>query len=186
VRIAMGMGIGASCVLGCSGGVLDVGSADASVALQAAPTPEAYSAEAVSRARHLCKQVFDNNWTTYAQSDLRTSLTGGWLLCLFQSQEDKRSLQFTTDGHWYTLVADQDGGLTRGTPAAQDYDGSPIGYQGRYTFQDGNGEPSGADGGAVFVATNGVRWFHPEFTEDLMLMGWATDGSQNTCVRIGP
>ncbi len=191
MRIAMDLGIGASCVLGCSGGVLDVGSADASVALQAAPAPEAFSGEAVSKARQLCKQVIDDNWTLYAQSDLRASLTGGWLLCYYQAPEDARSFQFTADGHWYTLVADQDGGLTRGTPAAQDlpspgYDGGPIGYQGTYEFQDGNGEPSGADGPAVFVATNGVRWFHPEFTENLMLMGWATDGSRDTCVLIGP
>jgi hypothetical protein len=186
VRVAMGLGIGASCVLGCSGGVLDVGSADASVALQAAPTPPAYSAEAVSKARKLCKEVFDDNWTIYAQSDLRASLTGGWLLCHYQSPEDERSFQFTADRHWYTLVSDQDGGLQRGTPTDPDYDGGPIGYQGTYTFQDGNGEPSGADGSAVFVATNGVRWFHPEFTENLMLMGWATDGSRDTCVLIGP
>ena len=185
MRIAMGLGIGASCLLGCSGGALDVGSNDASLALQVAPTPEAFSAEAVSKARKLCKRVFDDNWTIYAQSDLRASLTGGWLLCYFQAPEDARSFQFTADGHWYTLIGDEDGGLKRRTPSPGD-DGGAVGYQGTYTFQEGNGEPSGADGSAVFVATNGVRWFHPEFTGDLMFMGWATDTSRDTLVLIGP
>jgi hypothetical protein len=105
--------------------------------------------------------------------------------------EDARSFQFTADGHWYTLVGDEDGGLKRGVLAAQDlpspgYDGGPIGYQGTYAFRDLNGQPPGPDGSAVYVATNGVTWFHPEFTDRLMTMNWVTDGSQDTCVLIEP
>ncbi len=192
MRIAIGVGLGASCLVGCSGGVLDVGSADASLALQATPAPEVFSAAAVGKARQLCTlPPSDIRWTQYAQADLRADLTGGWLLCYWRSPEDARSFQFTADGHWYTLVGDEDGGLKRGVPAAQDlpspgYDGGPIGYQGTYTFRDLNGQPLGPDGSAVYVATNGVTWFHPEFTDHLMTMNWVTDGSQDTCVLIEP
>ena len=66
------------------------------------------------------------------------------------------------------------------------YDGGAIGYEGTYSFQDMYGNPSGPGGPAVYVATHGVTWFHPEFTAPLMSMSWATDGSQDTCVLIEP
>jgi hypothetical protein len=198
VRIAIGMGLGASCLLGCSGGVLDVGSSDASLALQAASVPEVFSAAAVDRARQLCAPPPNTlPWTVYeSQADLRASLTGGWLVCSWLAPQDARSLEFTADGHWYTLVPDEDGGLGRAPPTTQELpipdsdagsDGGAIGFQGTYTFRDGSGEPSAADGRAAFVATRGLLWFHPEFTQltgRLMTMNWLTDGSHDTCVFI--
>jgi hypothetical protein len=188
VRVAIGLG--ASCLLGCSGGVLDVGSGDAGDPREAAPAVSVFSAAAVARAHQLCPDPkhlpTDPNVMSYAQADLRSELTGGWLLCSFRARQDAQSFQFTADGHWYTLVGDGDGGLRRAGPG---YDGGAIGSGGPYTFQDGYFRPSGPGGPALYVATNGVTWFHPEFTPDgparLMFMNF-TDMSQDTCVLIGP
>jgi len=187
VRFAIGVGFGASYLLGCSGGVLDVGSSDAGDPRQASPAPSAYSAAAVQRARQRCTPVSPiYPWKSYPQPDLKSELTGGWLLCYWLAPADARSFQFTADGHWYTLVDDGEGGLKRAGPG---YDGGPIGSQGTYTFRDGNGEPSGPNGAAVFVATEGTLWFHPEFTEltgRMMSMNFLTDGTHDTCVLIEP
>lgn len=194
VRITIGLALATCSLLGCSGGALDVGDSDGGGLDTGAPAPEVtvFSATAVAKARQLCAYIGpDNRWTSYAQADLRSDLVGGWLLCYWRSRDDARLFQFTADGHWYTLVDDGDGGLKRGPltgsqlPSAG-YDGGAIGYEGVYTFRDGEGNPSTSDGPAVYVATRGVTWFHPEFTGPLMSMNWATDGSQDTCVLVEP
>jgi hypothetical protein len=193
VRITIGLGLATASILSCSGGVLDVGRSDGGDGT-GIPVPEVsvFSAASVAKARSLGMLLGpDNRWTSYAQADLRADLVGGWLLCYWRSVEDKRSFQFTADGHWYTLVDDGDGGLKRGQLMGADlpspgYDGGAIGYEGTYSFQDLNGNPSGPGGPAVYVATHDVTWFHPEFTGPLMSMSWATDGSQDTCVLIEP
>jgi hypothetical protein len=190
------LALGTSTLIACSGGVLDVGSsdggddrADGSVSV---PDISVFNAAEVEKARKLCSYIpQDNRWTSYAQEALRSELVGGWLLCYWHAKEDRRSFQFTADGHWYTLVDDGDGGLKRGPLSGSalpspGYDGGVIGYEGTYEFQGADGVPLGPDGLAVYVATRDVTWFHPEFTEPLMLMNWLTDGSQDTCVRIEP
>jgi hypothetical protein len=183
-RVAIGAGLVASCVAGCSGGVLAIGSDDAGEPPDAAPAPEVFTAGAVAAARSMCALLpADTRWTSYTQDALRSDIAGGWLLCYWRSPADARSFEFTADGRWYTLVDDGSGGLRRESSGDA---GGLIGYQGTYSFADVKGEPSGTDGLAVYLATNGVNWFHPEFTGRLMTMNWATDGSQDTCVRIGP
>lgn len=185
MRLAIAASLGASCLLGCSaGGVLDIGSNDAGDACEASPAPTVFSAAAVQKAREMCAYLpMDSRWTNYLQAELRSHITGGWLLCYWRSPEDARSFEFTADGHWYTLVDDGHGGLKRTSSGDA---GGLIGYQGAYSFSDERGQPSGPDGLAVYLATNGVTWFHPEFTGRLMSMNWVTDGSQDTCVLIEP
>lgn len=185
MRLSIGAGLGVSCLLGCSaGGVLDIGSNDAGNPSEASPAPTVFSAAAVQKAREMCAYIDrDPRWTTYSQAELRSDLTGGWLLCYFRSTEDERSFQFTADGHWYTLADDRDGGLRRTSSGDA---GGLIGYQGAYSFSDGMGRPSGPDGPAVYLATNGVTWFHPEFTGPLMSVNFVTDASENIYVHIEP
>jgi hypothetical protein len=213
VRFAIG--VGAWCLLGCSGGVLDIGSSDAGDPREASPEVSPpiteFSAAAVEKARELCAlaKPKDSGWTSYDQSALRANLTGGWLLCHYLSSvpADVRSFEFTADDHFYTLGDDGAGGLARvslGDAAA------PIGSQGTYAFLATDQKPSVPGGLAVYVAGNGMPWFHPEFTIRvrsgapdrsafgalipplrngagyLMTMYFRTDGSQDTCVRIDP
>jgi hypothetical protein len=183
-RAAIGAGLLASCVAACSGGVLAIGSDDAGNPADAAPGPQAFSRDAVAAARSMCALLpADTRWTSYTQATLRSDIAGGWLLCYWRSPQDARSFEFTADGRWYTLVDDGNGGLRRESSGDG---GGPIGYQGTYSFSDVKGDPTGPDGLAVYLATNGIDWFHPEFTGRLMTMNWATDGSQDTCVRIEP
>jgi hypothetical protein len=190
VRITIGLGL-AAFLVGCSGGVLEVGSSDGGDGA-GIPVPEVsvFSAAAVAKARARCASIDENRWTSYAQADLRRDLAGGWLVCAYRPLEDDRSFQFTLDGHWYSLVDDGDGGLKRDQLMGADlpspgYVAGAIGYEGPYAFQDMSGNPVGPDGQAVYVATRGITWFHPEFTGPLMLMSW-TDSSAETCVLIEP
>ena len=185
VRLAIGAGLGASWVRGCSaGGVLDIGRNAGGERGAASPVVTEFSAAAVQKAREMCAYInMDSRWTSYSQAELRSDITGGWLLCHFRSTEDARSFQFTADGHWYTLADDGDGGLRRKSSGDA---GGLIGYEGAYTFSDERGKPSGPDGPAVYLATEGITWFHPEFTGRLMSMNRVTDGSQDTCVLIEP
>ena len=195
MRFAIGIGLGASCVLGCSGGVLDVGGSDpdACVPREASPTDSdvtVFSAAAVEKAHQLCPDPNhlpkNIGWRTYPQADLRSELTGAWLLCYHQAPQDQWSFQFTADGHWYTLVGDDDGGLRR---AGLGYDGGAIGSGGPYTFLDGNRKPSGPGERALYVAISAETYFRPEFSPDcparLLSMSFS-DTSQNLCVFIGP
>jgi hypothetical protein len=108
---------------------------------------------------------------SYTQAQLRSDLVGGWLECYGNgAPEDLTSFQFTADGHWYTLVDDGNGGLTRGQWTG--YARPPIGWDGTYTFRDDQTNPSAPDGLVVYVATAGVTWFHPEFASRVMSMTW--------------
>ena len=140
------------------------------------PDISVFNAAEVEKARKLCSYIpQDNRWTSYAPETSAVRTRGGMAPLLLAAAEDQRSFQFTADGHWYTLVDDGDGGLKRGQLSGSalpspGYDGGVIGYEGTYEFQGADGVPSGPDGSAVYVATRGVTWFHPEFTEPLMLM----------------
>jgi hypothetical protein len=194
VRFAIGVVVGASCLLGCSGGVLDVGSSDAGdpreVLPLASPAVTGFSAAAVQKAHELCG-LTDGGLPSivYPPSVLRSELTGGWLLChwIGPMPEDARSVQFTEDGHWYTLGNNGDGGLARVSLGSE---AGPVGSEGTYTFLDTFARPLAPDASADFVAVNGLLWFHPEFQMNgagfLMTMHFIADGYQSTCVRIDP
>jgi hypothetical protein len=195
VRIEIGVGLGASCLLGCSGGVLDVGSSDAGdprdATLAVSPAVTEFSAAAVERAQKLC-------WLpeaglpsgVYDASDLGSRLTGGWLLCYKAAPAPAlaRSLQFMKDGHWYTLGDNGDGRYVRVNLGDE---AGPLGSEGTYTFLDSNAKPVAPDGSIDFVAGNGMLWFNPVFdvkgAGHVMTMYFVAHPPEKaTCVRIGP
>jgi hypothetical protein len=197
VRIPIGLTLATCCLAGCSGGALDVGESDGGDDRSAVPVAEVtvFSKASVENASQLCTVSRNNSalilgslkslWTSYPEAALRSDLAKGWLVCFGAAPDgDKRSFQFTADGHWYTLVDDGNGGLKRGQVAGDA--GGQIGYNGTYTFRDSSNNPSEPDGSAVYVATAGARWFHPEFVGPVMSMYWATDGANLSCVVIDP
>jgi hypothetical protein len=195
VQVTIGLGIGASLLFGCSGGVLNVGSNDAG----ASSDRDA----AIERASEVCAllKTDTDTWATvqrqalpytvYAPQKLRQDLSGEWAVCTF-SNAGIRSFQFTADGHW-TLHFDGDGGL-KGSPDGPPPLAGPGSYagfteaDGTYTLQDSDGGGSG-DGGAVFVGTSSP-WFRPSFTTVMgggrvMVMSFI-GSSQDTCAFVGP
>jgi hypothetical protein len=211
VRTALGVAAATAFLLACNDGVLDIGSDDGGGGDPIAPNfePTAYDAAAVTNARALCDpsspdyqtmiEQAVHTFTIYPAAELRSQLAGGWLLCSWGTANDARSLQFTIDGYWYTLVDDGFGGLRRAPPGtAPDANDASIGEEGTYTFLDRNRQPAASNGKTtLYVANDGAVWFHPEFmmlgaappnrpmAGPLMMMNF-DDLSQDVCAFVGP
>jgi hypothetical protein len=198
VQVTIGLGMAASLLLGCSGGVLNIGSNDAGASSDRATTTESASevCALLGMPDTLSAAVLRDsfNWTTYSPAELRSDLSGEWNVCALGGPGVRiRSFRFTADGHWTIRFDDGDGGESRSpvgseAPLIPGYEAGAAGYEGTYVFQDKGPFSDGGPVSLVSASSTSSSWFRPTFTtvmgQRVMVMTFAAE-FQGICVFVG-